>query len=67
MVLAMFSPQNIDRLVTIYRACLRSGRDLVIDLYTAAIARGDRAGHDPEFRLGPVRVYLPDAEGPDHA
>ncbi len=32
MVLAVFSPQNIDWLVTIYRACLRFGRDLVIDL-----------------------------------
>ena len=29
--------QNIDRLVSIYRACLRSGSTLVVDLYIAAI------------------------------
>ena len=33
-----FSAQNIDRLVTMYRAALRADRDLVIDLYTASIA-----------------------------
>ena len=32
MVLAAFSPQNIDRLVTLFRAALRSGRELVLDL-----------------------------------
>jgi len=42
MVLAMFAPQNIDRLVTISRACLRAGRDLVIDLYTARSRRDGR-------------------------
>jgi len=32
------SAQNIDRLVTVYRAALRSDRDLVVDLYTADVA-----------------------------
>lgn len=31
------SSQNIDRIVTIFRACLQSGRTLIIDPYTAAI------------------------------
>ena len=31
------SSQNIDRLVSAYRACLRTGRAFVIDLYTAFI------------------------------
>jgi len=31
------SSQNIDRLVSVYRACLRTGRTFVIDLYTAFI------------------------------
>jgi len=31
------SSQNIDRLVSAYRACLRTGRTFVIDLYTAFI------------------------------
>lgn len=36
-VFATWSAQNIDRTVTLYRAALRSGRELVIDLYTAEI------------------------------
>jgi len=30
-----WSGQNVDRTVTLYRSCLKSGRTLVIDLYTA--------------------------------
>jgi len=45
-VFVAWSGQNIDRTVTLYRAALRSGRDLVVDLYTAevleAIADGTR-------------------------
>ena len=37
LVLATFSPQNLDRLVTIYRATKRAGRIFVADLYTAFI------------------------------
>ncbi len=59
MVLAMFSPQNIDRLVTIYRACVRSGRDLVVDLYTAAIAVATGRETIPKADWERVRVYLP--------
>jgi len=36
-VLAMFSPMNVDRLVTFYRAALRSGRTFVVDPYTAFV------------------------------
>lgn len=59
MVLAMFSPQNIDRLVTFYRACLRSGRDLVIDLYTATIAKATGIATIPQADWDRVRVFLP--------
>ena len=59
MVLAMFSPQNIDRLVTMYRACLRSGRDLVVDLYTAAIAAATGRDTIPRADWDRIRVYLP--------
>jgi ribonuclease J len=31
------SGQNIDRLVSAFKACLRTGRDLVVDIYTAWI------------------------------
>lgn len=32
-----FSSQNIDRIITIFRACKRSGRIFIIDVYTAYI------------------------------
>jgi ribonuclease J len=38
LVVVLASAQNIDRLVTVYRAMLRADRDLVVDLYTADIA-----------------------------
>ncbi len=45
-IFTVWSGQNIDRTVTLYRAARRSGRDLVVDLYTAevleAIADGTR-------------------------
>lgn len=62
MVLGMFSPQNIDRLVTFYRAALRSGRDLVIDLYTAAVAAATGLATIPQAHWKRVRVYLPRAQ-----
>jgi ribonuclease J len=37
LALAMFSPQNVDRLVSFYRAAVRSGRILVLDPYGAFI------------------------------
>lgn len=36
-VFVAWSAQNIDRSVTLYRACLRTGRTLVVDLYTAEV------------------------------
>lgn len=36
-VFVAWSGQNIDRTVTLYRACKRSGRTLVVDLYTAEV------------------------------
>lgn len=36
-VFVAWSAQNIDRTVTLYRACLRTGRTLVVDLYTAEV------------------------------
>lgn len=39
LALVVTSAQNIDRLVTIYRAALQSDRELIVDPYTADIAR----------------------------
>ena len=34
------SGQNIDRLVSVYRACVRSNKTLVVDIYVATILKG---------------------------
>lgn len=36
-IFVSWSAQNVDRTVTLYRACLQSGRTLVVDLYTAEV------------------------------
>lgn len=36
-VFVAWSGQNLDRTVTLYRACKKSGRTLVVDLYTAEV------------------------------
>lgn len=58
-VLAAFSPQNIDRLVTMFRATKRAGRELVIDLYTATIAAATGLATIPQASWEGVRVFLP--------
>ena len=59
--LAIFSAQNIDRLVTIYRATLRADRDFVMDLYTAGIAEatGNPNIPRPSEAWPRVKVYVP--------
>lgn len=58
-VLAVFSAQNIDRLVTMYRAAKRSGRLFVMDFYLACVARasGRKSVTQPDWE--DVRVFLP--------
>lgn len=62
LVLAMFSPQNIDRLVSVYKATIATGRDLVVDLYTAAIAAATGRATIPQAHWDRVRVYVPQAQ-----
>lgn len=61
MALVISSAQNIDRLVTIYRAVKRTGRQLVMDPYTADIARA--TGYDTIPRPHPdwplIHTYMP--------
>ncbi len=59
LVLACYSPQNIDRYVSIYRAALRSDRDLVIDLYTAMVADATRRESIPQAKWDRVKVFVP--------
>jgi ribonuclease J len=59
LVLAYYSAQNIDRLVTLYRAAIRADRELVVDLYTAAIAAATGNANIPQPGHRNLRVYLP--------
>ena len=51
-IIANYSTQNIDRLVTIYRAAKRSGRSLITDLYAATIAAATKRDAIPQRRHG---------------
>jgi ribonuclease J len=52
------SSQNLDRLVSIYRAVKRAGKILVIDLYTAFVLDklGSISSNIPQFDWGEIRV-----------
>jgi ribonuclease J len=47
LVLASWSSQNLDRLRTMHDAAREAGRTLVVDLYTATVARAARASGVP--------------------
>ena len=55
------SAQNVDRVVTAYRAALRCGRQVVLDLYTASVMAA--TGRDSIPQLGDdwpnVHVFVP--------
>ena len=57
--LVTFSAQNIDRLVSIFRATKASGRDFVMDLYGASIARATGNENIPQPGFDRLRVFLP--------
>lgn len=57
-VVAFGSAQNLDRLVTVFRAAKRSGRTLVIDLYGATVAAATRQTI-PQPGFAGLRVYVP--------
>ncbi|MBJ6750748.1 MBL fold metallo-hydrolase RNA specificity domain-containing protein, partial [Geomonas anaerohicana] len=53
------SSQNIDRIVSAYRACLRARKTLVIDIYTAWVLEQLKlvSGNTPNMEWDLVRVY----------
>ena len=59
MVMFHTSAQNIDRVVTLYRACKRTGRPLVIDLYAAAILAATENKNIPQSDWDGIHLYLP--------
>lgn len=58
----LFSGQNIDRLVTVFRASKRSDRTFVFDLYGATIAAATGRDTIPLPSWDEVRVYVRRAE-----
>jgi ribonuclease J len=58
LVVVLGSAQNIDRLVTVYRATLHADRDLVVDLYTAEIAAATDRPSIPVVGEGWPRVHV---------
>lgn len=59
MALVWSAAQNIDRLVTIYKACRKSGRQFIIDMYTASILRAIDNPNLPQPGWSNLRVFLP--------
>ncbi|MGL1921249.1 MAG: MBL fold metallo-hydrolase [Hyphomicrobiales bacterium] len=59
MALVATSAQNIDRMVSMYRACKRTGRTLIIDLYAAEILRATENKSIPQSDWPQMAVYIP--------
>lgn len=59
MPLVWCSGQNIDRLVTIFKACRQARRQFIIDVYTAEILRATGNARLPQANWDGIRVFLP--------
>ena len=58
MVLFQASAQNIDRIVTAYRAALQSGRTLIMDGYTACVYKALGVDSLPHYSWDRVKIYF---------
>jgi ribonuclease J len=58
------SAQNIDRVVSVYRAAKRSGRQLLVDAYAAEVLKATetRSIPKPTEEWSDVKVYIPQAQ-----
>lgn len=61
MALVACSAQNIDRVVTVYRAAKKTGRTLIIDAYAAAVLKATEHPTIPKPESGwpNIAVYIP--------
>jgi ribonuclease J len=62
LVLVAFSVQNIDRVVTLYKAALRADRDLLLDLYGAAVTSATGNPNIPQPGWERVRFFVPQSQ-----
>ena len=53
------SGQNIDRLVTLYKACRRAKRQFIIDVYTAHVLSATGNKHIPQAGWKDIRIFGP--------
>lgn len=61
--IVQMSGQNIDRLVTVFRACLKTNRILVLDPYTAFVASRLNNGHIPQLDgYWGIQVLMPEKD-----
>ena len=56
------SAQNIDRVVSVFRACRKTGRTLVIDLYTAVVLEATANKHIPQSDWPEIALYIPEKQ-----
>ena len=56
------SAQNIDRIVSIFRACKITGKTLVIDLYTAVVLEATGNKHIPQSDWPEIALYIPEKQ-----
>jgi ribonuclease J len=61
-ILVFASPQNVDRIVSIYRACKRAKRRLIVDLYGAEILRATGNENVPQTTWSDVDVFIPQSQ-----
>ena len=59
LALVFASAQNVDRVVSVFRAAKQTGRRLVIDLYAAEILRSTGAANIPQADWPEVAFFLP--------
>lgn len=62
LVLVHASGQNIDRIVTIYRASKRTNRKLVMDIYIAEILKATQNDNIPQSSWENINVYVPNSQ-----
>jgi len=62
MPLVWCSGQNIDRLVTVMRACIKTRRQFIIDMYTAHLLRATGNERLPHAGWDHIKVFLPSAQ-----
>ncbi|MEN6317208.1 MAG: MBL fold metallo-hydrolase [Syntrophaceae bacterium] len=59
LALVWTSGQNIDRLVTIYKACRQTGKKFIVDLYTASILKAIENPNLPQPGFKDFHVFVP--------